>query len=77
MKVTRNNAALDRIDMELCEIEALVACLRQLWEGVSHDDLDEAREIGVTVSFVVADKIDVARRAVPGGYVFRVKAGRG
>lgn len=77
MKASRNNAALDRIDMELNEIAALVACLRRLWEEVSPGDLDEAREIGVAVAFVVADKIDAARRVLPAAYVFRVKAGRG
>ena len=32
---------------------------------------------GVTVSFVIAGKIERARTCVPAAYVFRVKAGRG
>lgn len=71
-----NIEAVDRIDTELAEIDALVACLRLLWETAEADALDELRAIGVTVSFVVADKIAAARRRVPAAYVWRVRAGR-
>lgn len=77
MKPSRNNLAVDRIDTELAEIEALVACLRRLWEEATPAELDELREIGVTVSFVIADKLAAARRCVTDAYVYRVPAGRG
>lgn len=76
MKPSRNNLAVDRIDTELAEIDALVACLRRLWEEATPAELDELREIAVTMSFVIADKLAAARRCVPSAYVHRIRAGR-
>lgn len=77
MRISRNNVAVDRIDTELAEIDALVGGLRLLFEGADQLDMKSIQSVGVTVSFIVADKIAEARQWVPRAYVFRVPANNG
>jgi len=55
---------IGRIDAELAEIGALVTCLRLIWENAEEAGIDELREIGVTVAFVIGDKVATAKRCV-------------
>lgn len=77
--LSKNHIAVDEIDMHIVEAEALVDGLRLLWENVARTDpaiMDELQSIAVTMSFVIKDKLEAARRCIPSAYVHRVRAGR-